>query len=95
MRIRWTTEAADNLEEIFNYCAANRPEYLRPTMLKIRDGVKSLRSMPFRGRIGREPGTRELTFSTLRYVVVYRIQHETVELISIRHTSMDPKPSSD
>jgi toxin ParE1/3/4 len=44
-----------------------------------------LRSTPFRGRPGREEGTRELVLSRLPYIVVYRVKDNDVEILHIYH----------
>ena len=41
------------------------------------------------GRNGRIPGSRELVFSGLPYVVVYHLQGEVVELLRIYHGAQD------
>ncbi len=41
--------------------------------------------MPYRGRIGREEGTRELVIARLPYIVIYRIKGEAVEILHIYH----------
>jgi toxin ParE1/3/4 len=62
MRIRWSPEAADDLE-----------------------GWISLRTFPYRSRSGRVKGSRELVFTNLPYIVVYRVIEETVEISRIYH----------
>ena len=41
--------------------------------------------MPFRGRLGREEGTRELVISRLPYIVIYRVKDDAVEILYIYH----------
>jgi hypothetical protein len=38
------------------------------------DGIRALRTMPERGRIGMRAETRELVIHPLPYVVVYRLR---------------------
>lgn len=39
------------------------------------------------GRPGRIPGTRELIFPSLPYIVPYRIRGEIVEILSVFHAA--------
>ena len=52
---------------------------------KIYEGVASLGSFPNQGRPGRIKGTRELVFSPLPFVVVYRVKDEAVEIARVLH----------
>jgi addiction module RelE/StbE family toxin len=85
MRLRWTPAAADDLEAIANYLAKHFPSFMENTIRKIYDTIATLRSMPHRGRIGREEGTRELVIAGLPYIVVYRIRDDSVEVLHIYH----------
>ena len=85
MRIRWTPAAAADLEEINDYLKERHPEYWQPTVIKLYAGIRSLKELPNRGRPGRQRGTRELLFSPLPYVVVYRVKHRSVEVLRIFH----------
>ena len=44
-----------------------------------------LSTFPYRGRIGRVEGTRELSLPPLPFVVVYRIREDTLEVSNIMH----------
>ena len=85
MRIRWTPAAAADLEAISNYLKDRHPDYWQPTVIKLYDGIRSLKELPNRGRPGREEGTRELLFPPLPYVVVYRVKDSSVEVLRIFH----------
>lgn len=90
MRLRWTPRAADDLELIKNYLVAHRPSETERTILRLYDGIRSLRTMPQRGRPGRTEGTRELLFAPLPYIAVYRTTAEFVEVLHIHHTAQSP-----
>ena len=45
--------------------------------------------MPYRGRLGREGGTRELVIANLPYIVAYRITGDAVEVLHIYHGAQD------
>ena len=70
MRLRWTPAAADDLESIGDYLAQHLPSFAQSTILEIYQTVLTLRSIPYRGRAGREEGTRELVLPRMPYIVV-------------------------
>jgi toxin ParE1/3/4 len=89
MRIRWTTAAAGDLEQINDYLKDRHSRYRLPTMRKLYQAIGTLKKWPQSGRMGREAGTRELLFSPLPYVCVYRITEQSIEILRIYHTSQD------
>jgi toxin ParE1/3/4 len=76
MRIRWTPAAPDDLEHIKDYLTEHYPHLARSTVLELYEAICSLKTLPQRGRAGREPGTHELVFSRLPYIAVYRIKEQ-------------------
>jgi addiction module RelE/StbE family toxin len=85
MKIRWTTEASENLEQISRYIADDSPEAALKTVRLIFEQIKTLSVFPSRGRAGRTAGTRELVLSPLPYFVVYRLTGVMIEILYIRH----------
>ena len=55
--------------------------------LRIYEGVDRLKQFPRRGRPGRKPETRELVFPGLRFLAIYRIRNEVIEINRILHGS--------
>jgi toxin ParE1/3/4 len=84
MRVRWTTDAADDLERICDYIAETSPISARRVAQAVVEGVGSLRTFPERGRPGRVDGTRELVFVRLPFIAVYEV-HEEVQVLRILH----------
>jgi len=89
MRLRWTPAAAVDLQHISDYLKDHHPRYRQPTMRKLYEAVRALKQWPQRGRLGREEGTRELLFSPLPYVAVYRVTEQSVEIMRIYHAAQD------
>ena len=83
--IRWTVPAARDLERITRYISRDRPAAARSVARSIYDGCESLTSSPYQGRVGVEPGTRELVFIPLPYIAVYRVNESVVEILRIWH----------
>ena len=91
MRVRWTSDAADDLERICDYSAQASPDAARRLAAAIVEGVASLRTFPNRGRPGRVDGTRELVFAPLPFVAVYEVNDE-VQVLRILHGAQEWPP---
>jgi addiction module RelE/StbE family toxin len=87
MRIRWTPPAAADMQGISDYLKARQPHYRQPTMRKLYEKIRALKETPYIGRPGRIEGTREIFFSPMPYVAVYRVEGQTLEIWRIWHTS--------
>ncbi len=85
MTIRWSPEAAEDLERIALHIRENNPGAARQTVKVIYDGIVGLKNFPNLGRPGRETGTRELIFAPLPYIAVYRIIENVIEISRIWH----------
>ena len=85
MEIRWSPEAAEDLEHIVDRIRLDNPEAARQVAEIIYGGCANLENFPDRGRIGRITDTRELIFAPLPYIVVYRVRSSTVEIVRIFH----------
>jgi toxin ParE1/3/4 len=85
MEIRWSPEAAEDLEHIVDRIRLDNPGAARQVAGIIYGRCASLENFPDRGRIGRIPGTRELILAPLPYIVVYRVRSSTVEIVRIYH----------
>jgi plasmid stabilization system protein ParE len=53
MRVRWTTDAADDLERICDYIAQSRPESARRIAQSIVERIRTLETFSHLGRPGR------------------------------------------
>jgi plasmid stabilization system protein ParE len=62
MRVRWTTDAADDLEQICDYIALSRPDSARQVAQSVVERIGNLESFPRLGRPGRVQDTREIAF---------------------------------
>ena len=87
MRVRWTTNAADDLAAIVEYIRKDNPDAARRMAQMICKGIARLRSFPNSGRIGLAENTRELIFSS--YIVVYEIIDDQIQVLRIRHAAQD------
>ena len=88
MRIKWTTGAKHNLNQIEEYIARDNPKAAIDTVLKIINIVGILRDNPSIGRAGRIFGTRELIISGTPFIVPYRVKSEQIEILRVLHSSI-------
>jgi toxin ParE1/3/4 len=85
MELRWTEEAAADLEHITDYLFQNAPERAAELVRAIYNAPAALLTFPKRGRAGRKEGTRELVLSSLPYIVVYQLTGEVIHIVRILH----------
>jgi toxin ParE1/3/4 len=45
--------------------------------------------MPYSGRVGRVPGTREIVVASTPYVIAYRIVEKTIHVLAVLHGAQD------
>lgn len=85
MRLRWSPAAANDLKDIRERISRDNPAAALRVVRALYKGISALRKFPRRGRVGREPGTRELVFAPYPYVAVYRVGDDAIEVVRIRH----------
>ncbi|WP_169974020.1 type II toxin-antitoxin system RelE/ParE family toxin [Tautonia rosea] len=89
MKIRWLRGAIQSLRAIHAHIAIDSPEATGRVVRKIQSAERRLLLFPSSGRQGHVAGTMELVIPDLPYVVVYRIEGETLDILRVVHTSMD------
>jgi addiction module RelE/StbE family toxin len=85
MRVRWTTDAAVDLERIFDYIAESRPESARRVAQSVIERVGTLETFPHLGRPGRVQGMREVAFPPLPFVAIYEVSDQQIIVLRILH----------
>ena len=85
MRVRWTTDAADDLERICDYIAESRPESARRVAQSVIDRIGTLETFPHLGRSGRVQGTREIAFPPLPFVAIYEVVADQIIVLRVLH----------
>jgi len=86
MLVRWTKLAADDLSHICDFTQEHfGPAQARRAALAIYNSADSLKEMPYRGRKGRKPNTREMVISGFPFALIYRIEKESVEIVRVLH----------
>lgn len=86
MRIRWTEPAVRDFTNICDYIAEHgSPAISRRVAGDIYSAIGTLGRFPELGRTGRKPETRELIFTGLPYIAVYRVTQIGIEVLRILH----------
>jgi toxin ParE1/3/4 len=85
MRIRWSTAASQDLFGIIEYIRGENPPAAQRVANSIYEGIGSLSSFPYRGRMGRVEGTRELPVPSLPFLVIYRVKRDSIEIAGVIH----------
>lgn len=85
MQLRWTREAAADLERIADYLIQHVPERAAELVRTVYDAPALLLEFPHRGRPGKKAGTRELVIATLPYLVVYTVRGDVIFVVRILH----------
>jgi toxin ParE1/3/4 len=65
MQLRWTEEAAHDVEGIADYLLEHAPDRAQELIHRVYDAPTKLLKFPNRGRPGRRDGTRELVLASL------------------------------
>lgn len=84
MRVRWTTDAADDLERICDYIAESRPESARRIAQSVLEQIGTLQTFPNLGRNGRVLSTRELAFPPLPFIAIFEVLEKQGEVWVLR-----------
>jgi toxin ParE1/3/4 len=86
MNIVWSPEAIQDLISLRAYIAEESPAGARRIVARILHDVEHLLpDNPQMGRPGRVPGTRELVIPQTPYIVPYRVQRSTLQILRVFH----------
>ncbi len=86
--VRWTPQAATDLEAITEFIARDSPQSASLFAINIINAVERLEDFPELGRLVPEkndPQIRELLLGNYR--IVYRVRRRTAEILTIHHAA--------
>jgi toxin ParE1/3/4 len=91
--VRWTPQAADDLDAIAEFISQDSPHYSSLFVLDILYAVDRLIQFPNSGRVVPEindPLVREVILGSYR--IIYRLRQDIVEILTVFHGSrlLDP-----
>lgn len=87
--IEWTEPAWDDVDEISDYLMDQEEDFqVADDMVgRILMASDQLSSLPWSGKPGRVPETRELRVQKTRYALVYAVSDTTVFILRVMHSS--------
>ncbi len=91
--VRWTPQAADDLNAIAEFISKDSPHYSSLFVLDVLYAVDRLIQFPKSGRVVSEikdPLVREVILGSYR--IIYRVRRDVVEILTVFHGSrlLDP-----
>ena len=82
----WSPEAVEDLASLRAYIEQDDPAAAQRVALHIVRNIATLLSQhPDMGRPGRVPGTRELVIPRTPFIVPYRVQGDTIQVLRVFH----------
>lgn len=85
MKVVFSPEAKQDLDEIFDYILRDAPSMAQVVLERISQRIRQLAKMPHLGRIGRVPGTRELVVPKTPFVIPYQVTGDSLEILRVYH----------
>ena len=79
--------ARSRLREIRAFIARDKPEAAERLATRIVAMVEALRNHPRLGRVGAEPGIRELVIGSTPYIVLYKVEGQRITISTIWHAA--------
>jgi toxin ParE1/3/4 len=87
LSIRWLPQAQSNRLEQLEFIARDNPLAAINQDEEIERQINMLLAHPEMGRPGRVTGTRELVISGTPFVVIYRLQEQSIEVLRLLHSA--------
>ncbi len=87
VEIVWSPLALARLQEIRAFVALDKPHAAERLATRIVSVVEALRMHPYLGRVGPEPGTRELIIGGTPYSILYRVRGPRLIIATISHAA--------
>ncbi|PSJ59128.1 type II toxin-antitoxin system RelE/ParE family toxin [Kumtagia ephedrae] len=91
MKVRWSEDAEQDRNEIFDFIEADNPIAAAKMDLLFENAAERAAKFPHMGRPGELPGTREL-IPHPSYRLVYEIQDDAIYVHAILHTARQWPP---
>jgi len=91
MELRWTPEAIQDREDIYDYIEEDNPLAALALDELISERAAALQDFPTMGRAGKVPDTFELVVHS-SYMVVYEIVETQVRILNVVHTARQWPP---
>lgn len=94
MKVRWSKDAEQDRNEIFDFIESDNPIAAAKMDLLFENAANKAARFPHMGRPGQLPGTREL-IAHPNYRVIYEIQDDAIYIHGVVHTARQWPPVDD
>lgn len=94
MNVAWSDAAEEDLRAILLYVAMDDVDAAFKLVDRLEAAGNGLARFPRRGRLGRDPGTREWVVPRTNYVLIYEIRDNRLEIIRVMHGARQWPPAS-
>ncbi len=85
-RVVWSPTALEDADAIAEFIARDSPRYASAVVRRLRDNARSLRRLPFSGRLVPEFRDEAIRERLIRpYRLIYRIKDDVVTIAAIVH----------
>jgi toxin ParE1/3/4 len=91
MRLRWRARALADLEAFHDWLRSVEGAKPKQTISRIRAAAQSMRRLGDIGRPSVIEGLRELSVRNAPYVIVYRVESGTIDILAVYHTAQQRK----
>lgn len=89
MRVRYRASAKADLARIHAFIARDNPPAAKRVIRRIREQVRTIATFPEKHRTGDVDGTRELVENRYGYIVVFLVDGNWIDIVSVYHASED------
>jgi addiction module RelE/StbE family toxin len=90
MEIKFTKQALDDLDNIYDFIASENEKIAKQILVKIGNTLDIIRDFPDIGRQIGKMKAREIVVSKLPFLVVYKIIDRQIFVLTIFHTARNP-----
>ena len=91
LRIRWTDEAAADLQHHLDYILERNPRAAARLAERVLATEKLIRDWPEAAPLDEALGVRECWIAGSRLKLIYTIEGDIIEIVAAFHTSRDPE----
>jgi len=91
VRVNWTFQAKDDLENIFNYISRDSKQYAKLHVHRIKNRTSILKSQTQIGHIVKETNNKNIReLIEGRYRIIYKVVSENqIDILTIHHSARD------
>jgi plasmid stabilization system protein ParE len=86
VKLRWRSEALDDLQRIYSFNAAKSESFAVRVERRLLERAQALAATPQLGRPTRRNGVMRLSVTDIQYVIDYRPLEDRVSIVRIRST---------